>query len=96
LATINATEQPGQGAASAEAAETNGRAAEANYSSSSSSQATPARLKAVYDRMLEIDAEGAPARAASILAGLSFDEAMQRRATKTFSGGVLSSLSSMI
>ena len=49
--------------------------------------AASARLKEVYDRLLEIDADGAPARAASILAGLSFDEAMQKRATKTFSGG---------
>ena len=45
------------------------------------------RLQQVYARLQEIDADGAPARAASILAGLSFDEAMQKRATKTFSGG---------
>lgn len=52
-----------------------------------SADAASSRLKEVYDRLLEIDADGAPARAASILAGLSFDEAMQKRATKTFSGG---------
>ena len=37
--------------------------------------------------MEEIDAFGAEARAATILAGLSFDDPMMRRATKTFSGG---------
>ena len=49
------------------------------------------RLQTVYKRLIEIDADGAPARAASILAGLSFDDDMQQRATKTFSGGALSS-----
>lgn len=41
----------------------------------------------VAKRLQEIDAYGAEARAASILAGLSFDADMQKRATKTFSGG---------
>jgi ATP-binding cassette, subfamily F, member 3 len=45
------------------------------------------RLQEVYTRLQDIDADGAPARAACILAGLSFDEPMQKRATKTFSGG---------
>ncbi|KAG2441206.1 hypothetical protein HYH02_010050 [Chlamydomonas schloesseri] len=49
--------------------------------------AMAARLNAVYTRLHEIDAYGAEARAAMILAGLSFDEPMMRRATKTFSGG---------
>ena len=52
-----------------------------------SEDATGARLQEVYARLQEIDADGAPARAASILAGLSFDKDMQGRATKTFSGG---------
>lgn len=46
-----------------------------------------ARLQAVWRRLVEIDADGAEARAASILAGLSFDAAMMARPTKTFSGG---------
>ena len=41
----------------------------------------------MYQRLEEIDALGAEARAATILAGLSFDDPMMRRATKTFSGG---------
>ncbi len=41
----------------------------------------------VHKRLEEIDAYAAEARAARILAGLSFDADMQRRATKTFSGG---------
>ena len=45
------------------------------------------QLEAVSRRLLEIDAYAAEARAAAILAGLSFDPPMQRRATKTFSGG---------
>ncbi|KAK9867268.1 hypothetical protein WJX84_007223 [Apatococcus fuscideae] len=45
------------------------------------------RLTQVYKRLQEIDADGAQARAAIILSGLSFDPDMQARATKTFSGG---------
>ena len=41
----------------------------------------------VHKRLEEIDAYAAEARAARILAGLSFDADMQLRATKTFSGG---------
>ena len=41
----------------------------------------------VYQRLEEIDAYTAEARASAILAGLSFDAAAQGRATKTFSGG---------
>lgn len=36
---------------------------------------------------MEIDADGAQARAAAILAGLSFDASMMARPTRTFSGG---------
>jgi hypothetical protein len=46
----------------------------------------PARRQ-VYKRLEEIDAHGAEARAAAILAGLSFEPDMQQRATQTFSGG---------
>lgn len=49
--------------------------------------ALSSRLLAVYKRLEEIDAYGAEARAATILAGLSFDADMMRRATRTFSGG---------
>jgi ATP-binding cassette subfamily F protein 3 len=63
-------------------------------SSSTSSGVTPAeeaaasaRLQVVWKRLVEIDADGAEARAAAILAGLSFDSAMMRRPTRTFSGG---------
>ena len=44
-------------------------------------------LRRVYDRMTIIDAAGAPARAAAILAGLSFDPEAQKKATRAFSGG---------
>ncbi len=46
-----------------------------------------ARLVKVYQQLEAIDAFGAESRAAVILAGLSFDADMMRRATKTFSGG---------
>lgn len=45
------------------------------------------RLEQIYKRLEVIDADSAEARAASILAGLSFSPEMQKRATKTFSGG---------
>lgn len=45
------------------------------------------RLQEVYKRLEFIDADSAESRAASILAGLSFSPEMQRKATKTFSGG---------
>ena len=45
------------------------------------------RLSAVYARLNEIDADSAPARAAAILSGLSFDPEQQKRPTKSFSGG---------
>ena len=44
-------------------------------------------LRRVYDRMTTIDAAGAPARAAAILAGLSFDPEAQKKPTRAFSGG---------
>lgn len=45
------------------------------------------RLGAVFERLEAIDAAGAPARAATILAGLSFDGAQQAAPTASFSGG---------
>ncbi|KAK9187752.1 hypothetical protein WN944_019151 [Citrus x changshan-huyou] len=45
------------------------------------------RLQEIYKRLELIDAGSAEARAASILAGLSFSPEMQHRATKAFSGG---------
>ncbi|KAJ1380569.1 P-loop containing nucleoside triphosphate hydrolase [Sesbania bispinosa] len=45
------------------------------------------RLEELYKRLEFIDAYSAEARAASILAGLSFSPEMQKKATKTFSGG---------
>ena len=47
----------------------------------------PHRLGDVHDRLLAIDAYSAPARAARILLGLGFDEAMQALALDSFSGG---------
>jgi ATP-binding cassette subfamily F protein 3 len=49
--------------------------------------APPERLGEIHDRLRAIDADTAPARAATILAGLGFDEAAQQRAVSTFSGG---------
>ena len=45
------------------------------------------RLGHVYDRLLAIDAYSADARAARILLGLGFDEAMQAEPLDSFSGG---------
>jgi len=45
------------------------------------------RLGEVHERLLAIDAYGAPSRAARILLGLGFDEEMQQRPLDSFSGG---------
>jgi ATP-binding cassette subfamily F protein 3 len=45
------------------------------------------RLNQVWRRLVEIDADGAEARAAAILAGLSFDAEMMRKPTRALSGG---------
>ncbi|NCP24007.1 MAG: ABC-F family ATP-binding cassette domain-containing protein [Erythrobacter sp.] len=45
------------------------------------------RLGDVHERLLAIDAYAAPSRAAIILTGLGFDEAMQAQPLDTFSGG---------
>lgn len=47
----------------------------------------PDRLGDVHERLLAIDAYSAPARAAIILTGLGFDEAMQAQPLDSFSGG---------
>jgi len=47
----------------------------------------PDRLGDLHDRLLAIDAWGAPAKAARILLGLGFDEEMQGRALDSYSGG---------
>src|SRR5579863_3966767 len=47
----------------------------------------PTRIAEIHTRLVDIDAHAAPARAASILSGLGFDEAAQNRALSEFSGG---------
>ncbi len=47
----------------------------------------PARLAEVHERLVAIDADSAPARAAAILAGLGFDAIAQARPVGSFSGG---------
>jgi ATP-binding cassette subfamily F protein 3 len=47
----------------------------------------PMRIAEIQTRLVDIDAHAAPARAASILNGLGFDEAAQNRALSEFSGG---------
>src|SRR3984885_6416225 len=49
--------------------------------------ADPLRLAEIHDRLRAIGADSAPARAATILAGLGFDEATQARPVSSFSGG---------
>jgi ATP-binding cassette, subfamily F, member 3 len=50
-------------------------------------RADPLRLAEIHERLRAIGAESAPARAATILAGLGFDEAAQARPVSSFSGG---------
>ena len=44
-------------------------------------------LNEIYERLEELDADGAEARAATILSGLGFDTDMQGKATREYSGG---------
>ncbi|KAK9804716.1 hypothetical protein WJX72_001738 [[Myrmecia] bisecta] len=86
MSKLNAEEGPGDANRAAPVskpakADANGAAAP------SSDPQAAARLTQVYKRLEEIDAYGAEARAAVILSGLSFNPEMQRRATRTFSGG---------
>jgi ATP-binding cassette subfamily F protein 3 len=47
----------------------------------------PDRIAAIHERLVDIDAWSAEARAAEVLMGLGFSDADQRRATREFSGG---------
>jgi ATP-binding cassette, subfamily F, member 3 len=47
----------------------------------------PGRIAEIHERLGQIAAHAAPARAARILAGLGFDEAAQQRPCSEFSGG---------
>ena len=47
----------------------------------------PGRIAEIHTRLADIGAHSAPARAASILAGLGFDHAAQQRPVNAFSGG---------
>jgi ATP-binding cassette, subfamily F, member 3 len=47
----------------------------------------PDRIAQIHTRLADIDAHAAPARAATILAGLGFDAAAQARPCSAFSGG---------
>ena len=49
--------------------------------------AEPLRLAEVHERLRAIGADGAPSRAATILAGLGFDPVAQARPVGSFSGG---------
>src|SRR3977135_119957 len=49
--------------------------------------AEPEQMGVIYARLIEIDADGAPARAAEILAGLGFSTDDLARAMSEFSGG---------
>ncbi len=49
--------------------------------------APPERMAEIHERLLTIDADSAPARAATVLAGLGFDVAAQARPVGSFSGG---------
>jgi ATP-binding cassette subfamily F protein 3 len=47
----------------------------------------PAKLAEIHDRLLTIEADAAPARAAAILSGLGFNTEWQARPMSSFSGG---------
>ncbi|EAU42680.1 putative ABC transporter, ATP-binding protein [Fulvimarina pelagi HTCC2506] len=47
----------------------------------------PTKIADIHTRLFDIDAHSAEARAASILAGLGFDDAAQARPASSFSGG---------
>ena len=47
----------------------------------------PARIAEIHNRLAEIGADAAPARAARILKGLGFDDAAQAQPLSSFSGG---------
>lgn len=47
----------------------------------------PQRIRNVHERLNAMDAHAKPARAARILSGLGFDEAIQAQPLKSISGG---------
>jgi ATP-binding cassette, subfamily F, member 3 len=47
----------------------------------------PTRIAEIHERLADIDAASAPARAARVLAGLGFDEAAQQGSCRELSGG---------
>jgi len=51
------------------------------------SEQDPAKLADIHQSLIDMDAYSAPARAATLLAGLGFDEQAQQRPCKDFSGG---------
>lgn len=53
----------------------------------SETEQDPGKLGDIHERLIAIDAYTAPARAARILIGLGFDEAMQGQPLDSFSGG---------
>ncbi len=59
----------------------------ANLLAESESGSDHDRLGEIHERLNAIDAHSAPSRAARILVGLGFDEAMQHRPLDSFSGG---------
>eukprot|EP00127_Corallochytrium_limacisporum_P004676 Clim_evm30s172 gene=Clim_evmTU30s172 len=61
--------------------------AEEIYLKNQGADANHKGLHEVYERLTELDADGAEARAAKILFGLGFDEEMQNKPTSDFSGG---------
>jgi len=59
----------------------------ANLLAEAETATDPHRIADIHQRLADIDAHAAPARAAQILAGLGFDEAAQRRPCWEYSGG---------
>jgi ATP-binding cassette subfamily F protein 3 len=58
-----------------------------HYASIEESNESSARLKVVYLKLEEIEADKAESKASAILNGLGFSPAQQQSATRTFSGG---------
>ena len=71
----------------AEEAEITKRSEEGANSSSATADADGERLAEIYEEIENLGGGGAEAKASKILHGLGFTQAMQRRATRDFSGG---------
>ena len=78
---------PPRSEAAAKAATATSASASADAETPSDEDDASARLAAVYEALAAHGAGGAEARAAKILHGLGFTEAMQGRPTASFSGG---------